>query len=110
MILKEHTSPDRHGHQYVVQGRPSFQSHHLCDSCLIFRSLCPEAISAYARLATITLVIICRVCKAMFLYMLDLLHPSVVNVKMFDTRVTRDASIMKNFPDGASLRKETLLD
>jgi hypothetical protein len=66
--------------------------------------------SAHARLATITLVSICRVCKAMFLDMLGLLHPSLVNVKMFDTRVTRDASIMKNFPDGASLRKDTLLD
>src|SRR3954462_2550280 len=38
-ILEEHTSPDRHGHQYVVQGRPSCQSHHPCDSCLTFRSL-----------------------------------------------------------------------
>src|SRR4051812_31571035 len=42
--------------------------------------------------------------KAMFLYMIGLLHPSLVNAKFFDTRVTRGASIMEIFPDGASLR------
>ena len=62
------------------------------------------------KLATNQTAPICRVCKSMFQYMLDLLHPYHLNVNMFDTRVTRDASIMKNFPYGASLRKETLMD
>ena len=47
---------------------------------------------------------ICRVCKAMFPDMVGLLHLSHLNANMFDTRVTRDASIMEIFPDGASLR------
>ena len=110
MILENYTSPDRHGHQYILKvGHHANHIIHMTHA-RSFDLLYPEAMSAHARLATTTLVIFLLLCKAMFLDMLGLLHPSHVNANMFDIRVTRDASIMEIFLDGASLRKDTLLD
>ena len=110
-ILEHHTSPDRHGHQYVVQGRPSCQSHHPCDSCSTFRSLVSRGHIIYicqARHHTLCDLLLCHA-RPYHIHMPALLHPPLVNEKMFDTRVTRDASIMQNFPGGAHQGKDTML-
>ena len=101
-ILEHHTSPDRHSHQYVVQGRPSCQSHHLCDSCSIFRSSVFQA-HIYIRQASQSNLNVSSSARP-YLHMLGLPNPTSFERRLIC--VTPDmygmSTILEILPDGAN--------